>query len=76
MKKEVKVVFVQGINFIIGVPNHDLTTAEWDALTDEQRELALKSGLYQLDAPVDLEMPEVSVYSNELAAEAPVEGEK
>ena len=36
------------IYFVAGVPACDLTKAEWEALTEDQRKLALASGTHQL----------------------------
>jgi len=36
-----------GGGFLHGIPARDLTVDEWQALSDEQRETAVASGLYQ-----------------------------
>lgn len=36
-----------GGGFLHGIPARDLTDDEWQALTKEQRETAVASGLYQ-----------------------------
>jgi len=35
--------------YLDGVPNHDMTAEEWEALSPAQQKLALDSGLYQFE---------------------------
>lgn len=47
-----KIKFVGKDNeFLDGIPNRDLTEAEWDALSKEQKKIAVDSGLYQVPTP-------------------------
>lgn len=40
----------EGGAYVLGVPARDLTADEWDALTDDERDRAERSGYYE-DAP-------------------------
>ena len=35
--------------YLDGIPNHDLTAEEWEALSPEQQRLAPDSGLYRVE---------------------------
>jgi len=35
--------------YLDGVPNHDMTAEEWDALSPIKQQLALDSGLYRIE---------------------------
>lgn len=44
-----KVSFVEGRGFVQGVPTRDLEWAEWEALSEETKELCLSSGIYKFN---------------------------
>lgn len=44
-----------GHAWIPGVPMRDVTVEEWAALSDEQRQTCLATGLYVVDAPIKAE---------------------
>lgn len=37
-----------GEGYVFGVPSHDMTKSEWDALPKERRNIALKAGTHKI----------------------------
>jgi hypothetical protein len=44
------VIYQQGAGYVYGVPARNLTREEWEGLSDGERDVALRSGIYQLAA--------------------------
>jgi hypothetical protein len=39
--------------YVTGIPARDLSPAEWEGLTEDQRQTAIKCGLYQVETKKD-----------------------
>lgn len=54
-----------GSGYLIGIPARDLTDIEWGRLSDEQKKIALASGLYKLDDKKERQAKELPGKSGE-----------